>query len=698
MKKANKLLALGLLSLTLSLASCGEETPSSSLDDEIHQIYAAYQENGGTLSYEEWLSSIKGEKGDPGEKGEKGEDGKPGKDGTSVTSIALTSSSDNVDTYTITYSDGTTSTFKVTNGKDGAQGIQGEPGANGHTPAITIGENGNWFIDGADSGFSAKGDKGEPGEDGSSFLSGVGAPSPDQSKDGDTYLDTSSYDFYVKRDGTWTMQENAKGKHNVTFYVDEEKVNTLQVKHGEKASAPNIDLPGRTLNGWNCKEDGGYRWLFSAYTVTSDLDLYADYSGLDYEVTLIDTNLGEKKVSVTYGEEYDFSDVFTKLGYVVSFANTECTIPTKGTWTLASNATYYASWEADPNYQVTVNSEDKAKGDAEIVSYSSEIGGEVKVKATANEGYIFYAWFEDGEYLSGESELTYIRPDHGVSLEARFLSQKEYDAKYGSNPVLGEDGTTLTYGLYPTTRVKGDATLTALASLTKKDSDPYYFYKGDYYASVEAKTNENTEAYLFDDGDFIAPGTVYWFKCEPIVWNVVSSADGVYSLIAKNAIDGRAYDENSNNYKDSDIRSFLRGDFCGSAFFQGFSSILEQEVDNSESSGINEGKTNSYYCENTTDRLYLPSFAEIDALSSNRTAATTDWARCRGCRCAREEVSYNGKKYGVFDSTSTYWTRSPDACGENYGWVIGEDGYGAHYGTVTMVLGVRPGMKITLSD
>ena len=35
--------------------------------------------------------------------------------------------------------------------------IKGEPGKDGHTPEITIGENGNWFVDGVDTGVSAQG-------------------------------------------------------------------------------------------------------------------------------------------------------------------------------------------------------------------------------------------------------------------------------------------------------------------------------------------------------------------------------------------------------------------------------------------------------------------------------------------------------------------------------------------------------------
>ena len=38
-------------------------------------------------------------------------------------------------------------------GPQGEPGIQGEPG---HTPNIAIGENGNWFIDGVDTGVNCR--------------------------------------------------------------------------------------------------------------------------------------------------------------------------------------------------------------------------------------------------------------------------------------------------------------------------------------------------------------------------------------------------------------------------------------------------------------------------------------------------------------------------------------------------------------
>jgi hypothetical protein len=127
---------------------------------------------------EQGIQGVQGETGAPGEPGKDGHTpkitigdngnwfidgvdigvcalGDKGADGISIVSIRLTSSNDNVDTYTILYSDNTTSTFIVTNGRDGEQGIQGKPGEDGHTPVISIEENGNWHIDGIDTGVSA---------------------------------------------------------------------------------------------------------------------------------------------------------------------------------------------------------------------------------------------------------------------------------------------------------------------------------------------------------------------------------------------------------------------------------------------------------------------------------------------------------------------------------------------------------------
>lgn len=82
----------------------------------------------------------------------KGADGSNGIDGAGIEDITYKSSEGLEDTYEITYTDNREPTyFTVTNGK---------AGKDGETPKITIGSNGNWYINGEDTGIKAQGEDG----------------------------------------------------------------------------------------------------------------------------------------------------------------------------------------------------------------------------------------------------------------------------------------------------------------------------------------------------------------------------------------------------------------------------------------------------------------------------------------------------------------------------------------------------------
>ncbi len=67
----------------------------------------------------------KGEKGDVGQDGAKGDKGDTGENGRGIVSIEKGPTSGLTDFYQITYTDGTTSSFSVTNGAKGSQGTNG---------------------------------------------------------------------------------------------------------------------------------------------------------------------------------------------------------------------------------------------------------------------------------------------------------------------------------------------------------------------------------------------------------------------------------------------------------------------------------------------------------------------------------------------------------------------------------------------
>ena len=101
--------------------------------------------------------------------GAKGDKGDTGDTGNGIQSVTKTSTSGVVDTYTILYTNGTTSTFAVTNGEDGTDGIDGRDGVDGHSPTITtsrVGKTVTILSDGESIGTVQDGADGTDGQDG----------------------------------------------------------------------------------------------------------------------------------------------------------------------------------------------------------------------------------------------------------------------------------------------------------------------------------------------------------------------------------------------------------------------------------------------------------------------------------------------------------------------------------------------------
>ena len=224
-----------------------------------------------------------------GPQGPQGEQGEPGTNGVSVVSIEKTSSDGLVDTYTITYSDGNTSTFTVTNGQDG-QSIKGDPGDNGHTPVITIGNNGNWFVDDVDTGIKAQGVKGDDGltpyigENGNWWIGETDTQIKAEGVDGvsveTSYVDDNGDLIVILSNGDVINAGHIKdiSKHTVKFYCDDLLVDTQYIKHGEKVNKP--ELEDFVVKHWYIDKEFEYEWLWYGCVVTEDMSLYGDYQAM----------------------------------------------------------------------------------------------------------------------------------------------------------------------------------------------------------------------------------------------------------------------------------------------------------------------------------------------------------------------------------------------------------------------------------
>ncbi len=303
-------------------------------------------------------------------------------------------------------------------------------------------------------------------------------------------------------------------------------------------------------------------------------------------------------------------------------------------------------------------------------------------------------------------------------------AEEAWKVSHGVVPALSEDGKSLTYGLYPQTRVVDEALVSALDALDAPESNGWYLYDGEYYAKQTAKPYKYIDNPVFDDGTTIVSGTSYWFLCEPIAWDVLSNSDGSYYVVSDALLDAHCYNytEGSrtvsgstvygNNYEYSEIRAWLNGydgsgygvsDFSGAGFLDaafslGSSYIETTEVDNS--AATTNSNTNKYACENTFDRVFLPSYRDYlnadygfstsrSVFDLARRCRTTDFARARGAYYSTDSsYLYNGH----------YWTRSPYNGGSYYARYVSDVGGIAQALVTHSHSSVRPGLVLNVSE
>ena len=134
----------------------------------------------------------KGDKGETGAAGENGQNGRDGKDILSGTSDPRSETGKEGDKYVNTT---TGDIFVKKNGQweregnlKGPKGDKGEAGATG-----------------------AAGENGQNGRDGKDILSGTSDPTSETGKEGDKYVNTTTGDIFVKKNGQWEREGNLKG-------------------------------------------------------------------------------------------------------------------------------------------------------------------------------------------------------------------------------------------------------------------------------------------------------------------------------------------------------------------------------------------------------------------------------------------------------------------------------------------------------
>ena len=176
--------------MILALSGCTLFAPPSDDDTlSIENVYSMAQEAGYSGTLEDFVNEFKGEAG------------LDGKDGVGIKAAEINAAGHLMLTLT-----------------DNTQVDAGEilSRVSSETIAPAIGDNGNWFVNGVDTGVKASGV-------GAAWYTGASNPDANLGADGDFYLSTTSLGVYAKKDGAWvyvgTMEDKAPSSSGAEMTV-----------------------------------------------------------------------------------------------------------------------------------------------------------------------------------------------------------------------------------------------------------------------------------------------------------------------------------------------------------------------------------------------------------------------------------------------------------------------------------------------
>ncbi len=228
------------------------------------------------------------------------------------------------------------------------------------------------------------------------------------------------------------------------------------------------------------------------------------------------------------------------------------------------------------------------------------------------------------------------------------------------------------------------------------DHDSSYDYRGVYFIKYrpdwttwecgETKGHQKQNGYEIEN--------VYWFKYEPIKWEIIKKDNGKMMLVSDLILDNHEFypsDSNelfvhngdngyANNYKLSSIRKWLIETFYDTSFNDSEKELLQANYFNYSS--YTDGDYASYG--QLDDKVFLLSRGEVNLVGGvqDRKTKVTDYANIQGIQGYTED----DKKYGY------WWTR--EACGINAScdwYVSGDTGkYSITLAGTYTTLGVKP--------
>ena len=550
---------------------------------------------------------------------------------------------------------------------------------------------------------------------------------------------TYNFDKWVDANGRTFNSSSCQGETVYTATYTQNYINytvkfvdyndtTLSIKtnyhYGDTVTAPTT--PTRDA-------DNTYTYTFAGWgkeitTVTGNTTYKATYKEayINYTIKFVDENgttILSEKTDYHYGDTVTEPTTPTKASdetYSYTFAGWDKTVVN-----CAGNATYKATYTANKiDYVITFNMDGGSGGtESATAHYGEDMPTATAPTKSQSE---FKGYYDEDGVRYYDSEMNSVRTfdkTQNLTLTAKWSIIWAY---------TDETKTSIYFGYYPQTKVTDDTLISALNKLAgynpnsgylgnwtsygyyeygkvsdfmfyidiDYDSDGSYDYRGVYFETYRAYTPAGSGGGAVSDysqlNGYIRQ-TKYWFKYEPIKWNILAEADGYATVLADLLLDSQNFDftsstDYSSNYAESTIRAWLNSNFYNTAFTAMQKELIQTvTVDNSAETNIDYSTTEvtATPCENTEDKIWLLSYQEAKTYSAIVKKTSTDYAKCQGINANVYNETYNGY--------SAWWLRSPQS--DTYSYTVAETGVTTANAVPVQYtsIGVLPALKVKLA-
>lgn len=325
-----------------------------------------------------------------------------------------------------------------------------------------------------------------------------------------------------------------------------------------------------------------------------------------------------------------------------------------------SNPDVFSIEDMDGNPEGAIELDDPSL-DSSFIDATSAADGSIVVRSNGRQ---FLGWYTDSEYVNQVTELTLALGD--VTLYAKWgestvVTRTMPYLRVDANGKPDEQGGYLLFGSYPQTIAAQGVTINT------GSMDGYGNFTGSdgcFYRRVKAAPYAG---YSFSDYTVIREGTNYYFKLEPLRWQIVSTSNGSTLLVSEKIIAATEFG-NNNGYSGSNLRNWMNNLYNSNGNSNGVFSAEQREL-------IAATNVNGI-----TERIFALSDSEYTSAVTGKKA-TTDYALAVGA-AMENRVGY-------------WWLRTAHSTAGN-AKVVNPNGIVSFSLVDSGSIGVAPALNITL--